>query len=55
MSVLSEEVLSWFPVYTLLMNCCSLSLLSLAAFVVVPDWTASRSVEDRVEPVASVT
>ena len=36
------------------MNCCSLSLfLSLADLVVVPVCTASRSEEDRVDPVAS--
>ena len=36
------------------MNCCSLSLfLSLADLVVVPVWTASRSEDDKVDPVAS--
>ena len=36
------------------MNCCSLSLfLSLADLVVVPVCTASRSEEDKVDPVAS--
>lgn len=41
-------------VYALFMNCCSLSLfLSLADLVVVPVCTASRSAEDKVDPVAS--